>query len=235
MARASERVRTTGPVVGYLVKGHLQDWHGNRLGWRLFSIVEQYLTWEGDRADAVVLISEHRKPLYAGGYSLGDGMLFRGGVVGFDKDEAPQQAREESEYWSARDQEDAEREEEGETNPARLPSSRISPSKARRILHEGEVRGYPLTPAQRGMFGAAASRNPDSKHGFVIGDRVQLHPATDDWMRGDRYGEVVGFGKLKTFMDRATGGTVGAYPIRVKLDKSGRVKAFNPDDLSPVE
>ena len=26
---------------------------------------------------------------------------------------------------------------------------------------------------------------------FKIGDRVQLHPATDDWMRGDRYGDVV--------------------------------------------
>lgn len=25
---------------------------------------------------------------------------------------------------------------------------------------------------------------------FGIGDRVQLHPATDAWMRGDRYGRV---------------------------------------------
>jgi len=23
-----------------------------------------------------------------------------------------------------------------------------------------------------------------------IGDRVQLHPATDEWMQGDRFGEV---------------------------------------------
>ena len=28
--------------------------------------------------------------------------------------------------------------------------------------------------------------------GYTIGDRVELHPATDLWMRGARYGEVVG-------------------------------------------
>lgn len=27
--------------------------------------------------------------------------------------------------------------------------------------------------------------------GYTIGDRVELHPGTDLWMRGARYGEVV--------------------------------------------
>ena len=29
-----------------------------------------------------------------------------------------------------------------------------------------------------------------TRNDFGIGDRVQLHPATDAWMRGDRYGRV---------------------------------------------
>jgi hypothetical protein len=40
----------------------------------------------------------------------------------------------------------------------RRPSSRISPRKAAKILHDGSVRGHPLTKKQRGMFGAAAGR-----------------------------------------------------------------------------
>jgi hypothetical protein len=40
-----------------------------------------------------------------------------------------------------------------------LPSEHVSPAKARRILHEGQVGGRPLTAKQRRMFGAA-SQNP---------------------------------------------------------------------------
>lgn len=41
----------------------------------------------------------------------------------------------------------------------RMPSARIAPTKARKILADGSVRGHPLTGAQRRMFGAAASRS----------------------------------------------------------------------------
>lgn len=34
----------------------------------------------------------------------------------------------------------------------------LSPEKARNILRDGQVHGHPLTPAQRGFFGAIASR-----------------------------------------------------------------------------
>ena len=40
-----------------------------------------------------------------------------------------------------------------------LPSSKISPDKAREILHDGEANGKPLTDKQRRMFGAAASKS----------------------------------------------------------------------------
>ena len=32
---------------------------------------------------------------------------------------------------------------------------------------------------------------------FIPGQRVQLHPATDAWMSGDRYGVVVHVGKVR--------------------------------------
>jgi hypothetical protein len=46
---------------------------------------------------------------------------------------------------------------------------------------------------------------------FKIGERVQLHPVTGAWMRGDRYGEVVKLGRLY---------------IHVKMDRSHRVLKF---------
>ena len=30
---------------------------------------------------------------------------------------------------------------------------------------------------------------------FTVGDRVELHPATDRWMRGDRFGTVSKLGR----------------------------------------
>ena len=47
-----------------------------------------------------------------------------------------------------------------------------------------------------------------SKQGFAVGQRVQISPAYDAWMRGDRYGEVV---------------KVTPKSVHVKLDKSQRV------------
>lgn len=52
-----------------------------------------------------------------------------------------------------------------------------------------------------------------------IGKRVELHPATDRWMMGDRYGEIV---------------KIGREYVYVKLDKSGRtVKFSQASSLSP--
>jgi len=53
-----------------------------------------------------------------------------------------------------------------------------------------------------------------------IGDRVQVHPATDTWMRGDRYGEVVGLVRC----DR----------VKVLLDRSGRTLVFHVSNILEV-
>ena len=67
------------------------------------------------------------------------------------------------------------------------------------------------------------------------GDRVQLHVATDDWMRGDRYGTIVGRGRKREYVDYWTKEHTFTRPYLVKLDKSEKTKRFHPDDLWPIE
>lgn len=55
--------------------------------------------------------------------------------------------------------------------------------------------------------------------GFGVGDRVQLHPATDSWMRGDKYGEIMKVGREK---------------LTVKLDRSGRTIRVSPRNIGEV-
>ena len=55
---------------------------------------------------------------------------------------------------------------------------------------------------------------------FKAGDRVQAHPATDVWMRGDRYGTVK---------------AVGRQYVTVSMDASGRTLKFLPASLLNVE
>jgi hypothetical protein len=56
-----------------------------------------------------------------------------------------------------------------------------------------------------------------------IGERVELHPGTDAWMRGDRYGEIV------AVVERH--GRVTC--VRVRLD-SGRVVRLDPSRVETV-
>jgi hypothetical protein len=55
--------------------------------------------------------------------------------------------------------------------------------------------------------------------GIETGKRVQLHPATDAWMRGDRYGTVV---------------KIGRRLVSVKLDKSGRTLKLSLDNVQTI-
>ena len=62
----------------------------------------------------------------------------------------------------------------------------------------------------------AAQRNISPCHGYdtngyTIGDRVEIHPGTDLWMRGVRYGTVVGLSITPN--DR----------VHVQMDKAGKV------------
>lgn len=59
-------------------------------------------------------------------------------------------------------------------------------------------------------------------NGYTIGDRVELHPATDLWMRGARYGVVVG--TSLTSADR----------VRVRLDKRPGVFAGHEDTFRRI-
>ena len=51
------------------------------------------------------------------------------------------------------------------------------------------------------------------------GMRVAIHPATDAWMQGDRYGYVVRIGRKWIF---------------VRCDRSERVRRFHPDNVTPI-
>ncbi len=66
---------------------------------------------------------------------------------------------------------------------------------------------------------------------FRVGERVQLHAATDQWMQGDRYGTVVGYGRQAEYYDTETKERGMVRPVRVRLDKSRRTMRFHPDNL----
>lgn len=63
----------------------------------------------------------------------------------------------------------------------------------------------------------AMTEDTAGRAGFTVGTRVQAHPATDAWMRGDRFGTVV---------------TVGRKLVHVRMERSGRVLRFTPDLLT---
>lgn len=56
-----------------------------------------------------------------------------------------------------------------------------------------------------------------TENGYQPGDRVQLHPGTDQWMQGDRYGEVV---KVQP-----------SGAVLVKMDRSGRTLLCMPEHI----
>src|ERR1700677_2808243 len=55
---------------------------------------------------------------------------------------------------------------------------------------------------------------------FTVGMRVEIHPATDAFMRGDIYGEVV---------------KVARKYVHVKSDATGKTRGIVPDLLRAVE
>ena len=56
---------------------------------------------------------------------------------------------------------------------------------------------------------------------FVADDRVELHPALDLWMMGDRFGTVIRDARRP-------------YKVQVKLDVSGRTIGFVRANLRKV-
>jgi hypothetical protein len=69
---------------------------------------------------------------------------------------------------------------------------------------------------------------------YPIGARVELHPATDEWMQGDRYGEIVGRGRRREYRDRSTVTASFERLVVVKLDRSGRTRRFHPENVTVI-
>ena len=55
---------------------------------------------------------------------------------------------------------------------------------------------------------------------FTIGQRVESHPATDTWMRGNRYGTV---------------SKIGRKAVSVEMDRTGGTIRFHPSNIGAVE
>lgn len=66
---------------------------------------------------------------------------------------------------------------------------------------------------------------PDLK----VGVRVEIHPATDEWMRGARYGEVRRI--LPSAKDNSDPAT--AFIVSIKLDAIVKLKHYYPDYILP--
>ena len=58
------------------------------------------------------------------------------------------------------------------------------------------------------------------------GERVEAHPATDAWMRGDKFGTVVQVLPM---------GRRPSERVIVRMDVSGRMLSFHPANLRPAE
>ena len=57
-----------------------------------------------------------------------------------------------------------------------------------------------------------------------VGQVVEIHPGTDTWMRGDRFGEVVKLGRKWVHVRfYVSGRTLQVHPIRLRLDATKRV------------
>ena len=54
-----------------------------------------------------------------------------------------------------------------------------------------------------------------------VGKRVQLHPATDRWMRGDKYGEIVAVStRSRSYLDPRD--PRNGHTFTVLMDRSGQ-------------
>lgn len=135
MARKTLQGYLTKQDIGSSKKLVLTDWKGNALHYVLHRVVATYtIPPEYDTTQAVILVKigkpsgvarrgvATRSVTYAAGYALGEGMIFRGEIVGSAKwgtrdeaelvEEAESEAIALSEYWAERDEEHRQEEEE---------------------------------------------------------------------------------------------------------------------------
>ena len=66
-----------------------------------------------------------------------------------------------------------------------------------------------------------------------IGMRAELHPATDAWMQGDRYGDIVGVSaRVRSYLDPRD--PRNGHTFRVRMDRSGRVLRVAEGNIARV-
>jgi hypothetical protein len=90
----------------------------------------------------------------------------------------------------------------------------LLPKKYQGLLGQGHLASQSQTALHTALTARLAGL------GFHLGERVSMHPATDAFMMGDRYGTVAKIGKSK---------------IHVKMDKSGRTRLVLPGNLQHME
>ncbi len=56
---------------------------------------------------------------------------------------------------------------------------------------------------------------------FAVGQRVALHPATDTWMRGDRYGTVIKIGREMVQLRLDSSRYLGISPHNIRIIDTG--------------
>lgn len=68
---------------------------------------------------------------------------------------------------------------------------------------------------------------------YRIGMRAELHPATDAWMRGDRYGDIVSVSKrARSYMDPQD--PRNGHTFRIHMDRSGKTLTVSEGNIARV-
>lgn len=68
---------------------------------------------------------------------------------------------------------------------------------------------------------------------YRIGMRAELHPATDAWMRGDRYGDIVSISKrARSYIDPQD--PRNGHTFRVKMDRSGKTLTVSEGNIARI-
>lgn len=66
-----------------------------------------------------------------------------------------------------------------------------------------------------------------------IGKRAELHPATDAWMSGDRYGDIVAVSKrARSYLDPRD--PRNGHTFTIHMDKSGRRLRVSEGNIARV-
>ena len=66
-----------------------------------------------------------------------------------------------------------------------------------------------------------------------VGMRAELHPATDAWMRGDRYGDIVSVSKRsRSFIDPRD--PRNGHTFKVRMDRSGKLLTVSEGNIAQI-